>query len=181
MNRRFKSSLWLAVLAAVTVPMSAFAADAPPYATFEITVEPSQVASEVSPVVTAPITKDTVAFHIVNNTGKALYFNNGEADSFIPLVSNGTVEAAYAPGKEYKLVDADGNTVATWHLGQSPVASANASSVSASEFAEWGSTLQRVIENQKVSYQEPPAKPEPHYYERSSSSRRVSDTIRGYW
>lgn len=181
MNRSLKSSLWLAVLAAVTVPMSAFAADAPPYATFEITVEPSKVASEVSPVVTTPITKDTVAFHIINNTGKALYFNNGDADSYIPLVSNNTVEAPYALGKEYKVLDAEGNTVATWHLGQAQVASASASSASASEFAEWGSTLQRVIENQKVTYQEPPAKPEPHYYGQSSRSTRVSDTVRGYW
>jgi hypothetical protein len=179
MNHRIKRSLWLAILAAAIAPMAAFAADAPPYATFEIKVEESPIVSEVSPVVTSPITKDTVAFHIVNNSGKALYFNNGEADSFVPLVSNSTVEAAYAPGKEYKLMDGEGNMVATWHLGEAAIKSSGMQSASASEFAEWSSKLHQVIENQKVTYQEPPAKPEPHYYEKSSP--RVSDTIRGYW
>lgn len=181
MSHWFKSSLLLAVLVAVAVPVASFAADEPPYATFDITVESNPAVSEVSPMVTTPITKDMVAFHIVNNTGKALYFNNGDENSYIPLVSNTTVNAPYAAGREYKVVDAEGNTVATWHLGQSQAASTSMASASSSQFAAWGSTLQQVIENQKVSYQEPPAKPEPHYYEKSQPQPRISDTVRGFW
>lgn len=179
MSRWFNSSLLLAVVAAVTLPVSSFAADEPPYATFEIKVENNPTVSEVSPMVTEPITKDMVAFHITNNTGKALYFNNGNENEFIPLVSHGTVYAPYSPGMEYKVMDGEGNTVATWHLGEAKIASSSMASASASQFAAWGNTLQQVIENQKVTYQEPPAKPEPRYYERSQT--RVSDTVRGFW
>jgi hypothetical protein len=187
MSHVLKRALALGALVAVSLPAMAFASEGP-YATFNIKVEDTAAVSEVSPVVTSPITKDHVQFHIINNTGKALYFANGQEQSYIPVVSNNTVTAPYAPGQQYKVVDGDGHTVAQWNLEGGKVATANVNSASQAQFAQWGSTLQQVLENQRVSYVEPPAKAEPHYYTTGSHSRTVSyhhhsshKVIRGYW
>jgi hypothetical protein len=185
MSHVLKRALALGALVAVSLPVMAFAAEGP-FATFNIKVENTATVSEVSPVVTTPITKDQVQFHIINNTGKALYFANGQEQSYIPVVSNDTVTASYMPGQQYKVVDVDGHTVAQWNLDNAKVASANVSSASQAQFSQWGSTIQQVLENQKVSYVMPPAKAEPHYYT-GGSSRSVSNghygnkVIRGYW
>lgn len=182
MNHFLKGALLAAVVAVSMVPAGAFA-DEGPYATYHIKLEPNPKASDYTPAVTTPITKDHVAFHIVNNTGKALFFNGNEGE-YIPLVSNNTVTVPYKAGDEYKVVDADGNTVANWNLnGNSNAESSAASSASKEQFAAWGSTLQQVIENQKVAYQEPPAKPEPRYYESNStrSAQSSGTVVRGYW
>src|SRR5690349_20374847 len=115
MSHVLKRALALGALGAVSLPLVAFAAEGP-YATFDIKVENTAAVSEVSPVVTSPITKDQVQFHIINNTGKALYFANGQEMSYIPVVSNNTVTAPYTPGQQYKVVDVDGHTVAQWNL-----------------------------------------------------------------
>ncbi len=181
MNRFFKGALLAAAVAVAMVPANVFA-EGGPYATFEIKVNPNPSVSNLSPAIVEPITKDQVSFHIINNTGKALFFN-GNDGQYIPLVSNNTVTVPYKAGEAYKVVDADGATVAEWDLngrmeGQVP----NVSSASKEQFAAWGSTLQQVIENQKVAYQEPAAKPEPRYYEsRSSRSASSGTTVRGYW
>lgn len=184
MNRFFKGAILAAAVA--MVPLGAFA-EGGPYATFEIKLDQSSKFTDLSPTLAAPITKDHVAFHIVNNTGKALFFNNNEGE-YIPLVSNNTVTVPYQSGDEYKVVDADGNTVATWNLnGNKNRHVANVTSASQEQFAAWGSTLQQVIENQKVSYQEPPADPEPYYYGSRPAKQTASKTttrktiIRGYW
>ncbi len=181
MNRFFKGALLAAAVAVAMVPANVFAEDGP-YATFEIKVNPNPTVSNLSPAIVEPITKEQVSFHIINNTGKALFFN-GDEGQYIPLVSNNTVTVPYKAGDAYKVVDSDGATVAEWDLngrieGQVP----NVSSASKEQFAAWGSTLQQVIENQKVAYQEPAAKPEPRYYEgRSSRSASNGTTVRGYW
>ncbi len=177
MNNTFKHVLSVGALAALSLPLMAFAEG--PYATFEIKVESAAVESEVSPVVSSPITKCHVQFHILNNTGKQLYFVNGQAQSYIPVVSNNTVTAPYQVGQQYQLVDAEGHSVAKWNLDNVKIGVPNVASASQSQFSQWGSTIQQVIENQKVSYQEPPAKAEPHYYE--SNTTRTSGVIRGYW
>lgn len=181
MNRFLKGALLAAAVTVAMVP-AVFADDAGPYATFHIKLEPNPASSDASPAVTEPITKDHVAFHIVNNTGKALYFNNNEGE-YIPLVSNNTVTVPYHTGDVYKVVDTDGNTVATWNLNGNASSASSVSSASKEQYAAWGNTLQQVIENQKVAYQEPPAKAEPRYYEsHSSHSHTASKTvIRGYW
>lgn len=185
MNRWFKRTVCLAAMVAATVPALAFAEDSPPYATFPIKIESNPVASDLSPIVAAPITKDTVAFHIMNNTGKQLFFNNGKDSEYVPLVSNATVEAPYAPGMVYKVADAEGNLIASWHIDDAKIQKANVSSASASDFASWGNTLQQVIENQKVTYQEPPAKPEPRYYTSSGGANSRAESrrtvVRGFW
>ena len=188
MSTLYKRALLLGALVAASMPTLAMAADGP-YATFDIKVEATKVESEVSPVVTSPITKDQVQFHIINNTGKALYFANGQEHSYIPVVSNSTVTAPYAAGQVYSVVDGDGHTVAKWNLDNNKVASANVSSASQSQFSAWGNTIQQVLDNQKVSYQEPPAKAEPHYYSSSTktefhskpATRSAHRVIRGFW
>jgi len=191
-----KHALTLGVLAAMSLSMSAFAMEGP-YATFDIKVENTAVDSDVSPMVTMPITKDQVQFHIINNTDKPLFFMNGangQGQSYVPLVSNSTVTVPYQPGQEYKLVDADGKTVAKWNLENRMAKPqvANVMSASPSQFAEWGNTLQQVMENQKVSYQALPTKMEPHYYTKhhpmkrsighnKPSSHTAHRLIRGYW
>lgn len=189
MTNVFKRALLLGALVAVSLPVAAFAAEGP-YATFDIKVEPTAVDSEVSPVVNAPITKDQVQFHIINNTGKALYFSNGQEQSYIPVVSNNTVTAPYTPGQEYKVVDGEGHTVAKWNLEGGRMAASSASGASQAQYAAWGDTIQQVLANQKVSYQEPPAKAEPHYYsvarheavQHRTAVRPASHrVIRGYW
>jgi hypothetical protein len=179
MKHLLKSGLALAAIVCMTQSAMVMA-DEGPYATFNIKVENNPTISDVSPALTQPITKDKVAFRIENHTGRALYFEDNDKE-YIPVVSNDTVTAPYAPGKEYKLVDADGNTVATWTLGGKTY-QANAASATAEQFAAWSQSLQTVIANQKVTYQEPPAKMEPNYNEthtiRSTSS---GDVVRGYW
>lgn len=183
MNRFLKGAFLAASVAVAMSSAGAFAADGA-YATFDIKLEPNPQVSEVSPVVSTPITKDHVAFHIINNTGKALYFNSNEGE-YIPLVSNNTVTVPYQAGDSYKVVDAEGNTVATWNLnGNGAAKTTTVASASQDQFAQWGNTLQQVISNQKVSYQEPPAKPEPQYYQSKggASSQTASKTvIRGFW
>lgn len=182
MNRFLKGALLAAVVAVSMVPANVFAEENP-YATFRIKLEPNPASSEVSPVVTGPITKQQVAFNIVNNTGKPLFFNSNEGE-YIPLVSSSTVTVPYKMGDEYKVVDTDGNTVAQWNLNGNQGQAASVSSASKEQFAAWGNTLQQVIENQKVAYQEPPAKTEPNYYQsRSSRSAQSSSgtVVRGYW
>ena len=171
MSNGLKRALSLSALVALSLPMSAFAEG--PYATFDIKVE-------VSPVVHTSITKDQVQFHILNNTGKQLYFVNGQQQSYIPVVSNSTVTAPYQVGQQYQLVDGEGHSVAKWNLDNVTIGVPNVASASQSQFSQWGSSIQQVIENQKVSYQEPPAKAEPHYYQ-SKSATRTSEVIRGYW
>ncbi len=179
MNRFFKGAILAAAVAVAMVPAGAFAEG--PYATFEIKLEENPKASDYTPVLTAPITKDQVAFHIVNNTGKSLFFNSNEGE-YIPLVSNNTVTVPYKAGEEYKVVDIDGNTIAQWNLnGSAQSQSSSVASASQAQFEQWGSTLQQVISNQKVAYQEPAAKPEPRYYETRSSNTSSRTVVRGYW
>lgn len=188
MKSWLKSLFLLAVVSAVGQTSQSFADDNS-YATFHIVIEDNPQVSEVSPVVTSPITRNQVAFHIVNHTSKALYFANGDQSNYIPLVSNNTVTVPYKAGEQYKVVDGQGQTVAVWNLNGGAAtsnASSSQSSASASQYSEWSSQLQRVIENQKVTYQEPVAKAEPHYYEQSSSKRASSNAqqktvVRGYW
>lgn len=180
MSTLLKRALMLGALVAVSLPALAFAVDGP-YASYDIKVERTAAASEVTPTGTFPITKDKVQFHIINNTGKALYFSNGTEKSYIPVVSNSTVTTAYVPGQEYKVVDDAGQTVAKWNMEQQRVGATSASSVSQSQFSQWESSLQQVIQNQKVTYQEPPAKPEPHYYTSTPAAPSTSGVVRGYW
>jgi len=177
MKQWFSYSLLLAAVAMI-VPVSAFA-DADTVATYNITIENNPVVSDLSPEMMTPISKNQVAFHIINNTGRVLYFPDAGENAYIPVVSNNTITVPYTQGQEYKVMDMDGNMVAKWHLGDAKPITANVTPATAEQFAEWHSKLQEVIENQKVSYQEPPSKPEPRYYTKSSS--RVSHTIRGYW
>ena len=179
MTISLKRALALGALMAMSASGLAFADSEGPYATFDIKLESTAAASEVHPMVTAPITKDKVQFHIINNTGKPVFFARGQEQSYIPLVSNNTVTVDYAPGSEYMVVDGEGHTVAKWNLDNRMVGVPSVSSASQSQFEEWGSTLQQVIANQKVSYQES-AKSEPHYYN-SKPTSRTSDVIRGYW
>lgn len=183
-----KRALLLGALVAVSLPVAAFAADGP-YATFDIKVESTAVDSEVSPVVSAPITKDHVQFHIINNYGQPLYFVNGQEHSYVPVVSNSTVTAPYAPGQQYSVVDGDGHTVAKWNLDNGKLNSASSvGGASQSQFAQWGSTIQQVLDNQKVSYQAPPAKAEPVYYTQAHkpmvthhATHTAHRIIRGFW
>lgn len=182
MNRFLKGALLAAAFTVAMVP--AVFADGPPYATFNIKLGQNPAANaDLSPTLAEPITKDHVAFHIMNNTGKELFFNsNNNEGQYIPLVSNNTVTVPYHAGDEYKVVDADGNVVATWNLNGNGSNAAVASSASQEQYAAWGNTLQQVIENQKVAYQEPPAKAEPRYYEGRPAHHTSSKTvIRGYW
>lgn len=178
MKKWVNYSLLLAAVAMI-VPVAAFAEPADTVATYNITIENNPVVSDLSPEMMTPISKNQVAFHIINNTGKVLYFPDAGENAYIPVVSNNTVTVPFTPGQEYKVMDTDGNLVAKWHLGDAGPIKANVSSVTAEQFAEWDSKLQEVIENQKVSYQEPPSKPEPHYY--TKSAHRVSHIVRGYW
>lgn len=179
MNHWLKAGFVLAVVVCLVKPGAALADDGP-FATFNIKVENNPTVSDVSPALSTPITKDKVAFHIENNTGHPLYFGDANKE-YIPIISNSTVTAPYAPGMEYKVMDEAGNTVATWTLGGKSH-TANVSSASSEQFATWGQTLQTVIANQRVSYQEPPAKPEPRYYGGHTPSRVSSGSvIRGFW
>lgn len=195
-----KRSFLLASLVALTVPGLASAQDAPPYATFDIklgnAINTDHVL-KVTPEVSSEITKDTVAFHIFNNTGKEIYFVDGDQKQYIPLVSHNTVQASYYPGKEYMVFDMEDNAVASWTLGDAPVASANVTSASATDFSDWSQKLGQVIQNQQVTYEVAPAKPEPHYYNSTSSQQAApaavepaaapsypaqqNKVIRGYW
>jgi len=179
MKHWFNHSLLLAAVA-LMLPVSAFA-DAETFTTFDIIIENNPVVSDLSPEIMTPISKGQVGFHLMNNTGEALFFNDGTNSTYIPVVSNTTVVAPYEPGQEYKVTDMEGNMVAKWHVGDAKPITANVTPATAEQFAEWGSKLQQVIENQKVTYQEPPAKPEPRYYTQSSRRHHASDTIRGYW
>jgi hypothetical protein len=174
-----KRALMLGALVAVSLPALAFAVDGP-YASYDVKVESTAVDTEVTPTGTFPITKDKVQFHIINNTGKVLYFSDGKEQSYIPVVSNSTVTTAYNAGQEYKVTDDQGVTVAKWNLDNRKVGVPNVTSASQSQFSQWSTSLQQVIENQKVSYQEPPAKPEPHYYT-STPAAHTSGVVRGYW
>jgi len=189
MSNGLKRVLALGALFALSLPAVALAAEGP-YATFDIKVESTAADSEVSPVVTSPITKDQVQFHIINNTGKALYFSNGNEQSYIPVVSNSTVTAPYTVGREYKVVDGDGHTVAKWNLNGGKSTASSVSSASAEQYTQWGNTIQQVLANQKVSYVEPAAKSEPHYYYAASkpvfhvktaSHTTTHRVIRGFW
>jgi hypothetical protein len=160
----------------------AHAADDRTYLTFPIRIEKNPVASSTSPSTISPITKDHVAFNIINNTGEALYFTGSEKE-YVPVVSHTTVIAGYSPGQQYQVVDADGKAVASWTLGDKVISASGASSASADQFKAWEETLQSVIANQKVSYVEAPRKPEPSYEAHSQSSARSTqgEIIRGYW
>jgi hypothetical protein len=179
MKHLLKGGLALAAVVCMT-QSNVVMADEGPYATFNIKVEKTSTVSDLSPALVHPITKDKVAFHIENHTGRALYFE-GNAKEYIPVVSNDTVIASYVPGQEYKLVDTAGNTVATWTLGGKTYRT-NVTSATSGQFAAWGETLQTVIANQKVSYQEPAAKPEPRYYETHTTHTTSSgEVVRGFW
>ncbi|WP_373532040.1 hypothetical protein [Vampirovibrio sp.] len=182
MNHFLKGALLAAVVAVSMVPANVFA-DENPYATFRIRLEPNPASSDYQPAVNEPITKKQVAFQIVNNTGKSLFFNSREGE-YIPLVSQSTVTLPYQPGEEYKVVDTDGNTFAQWNLNRSQSEATSVSSASKEQFTAWGNTLQQVIDNQKVAVQEPPAKSEPNYYQSHSSTTSHSSSgtvVRGYW
>jgi hypothetical protein len=110
-----------------------------------------------------------------------LYFPDAGDRAYIPVVSNNTLTVPFTPGQEYKVTDLDGNLVAKWHLGDAPPIKANVVSATKEQFAEWGSKLQQVIENQQVAYVEPPSKPEPHYYTKHYYHRNSKHTVRGFW
>jgi hypothetical protein len=184
MSTLLKRALMLGALVAISLPVLAFADNEGPFASFDIKVESTAVDSELSPMVKDPITKDQVQFHIINNTGKQLFYVNGpDQQTYVPIISNSTVTVPYHPGQQYQLVDAEGHSVAKWNLDNSKMGATSVAGASQAQFSQWGSTLQQVIENQKVTYQEPAAKPEPRYSSNYSakSGARTSDVVRGYW
>ncbi len=183
MKSVFKNLMAAALFATLAVSV-AVRAEEGPFATFPIRIENNPVTTDVSPNVAEPITKNQVAFNIVNNTGRALYFEDTQK-TYIPVVSHTTVVTTYAPGQTYKVSDADGKTVATWSLGNQSFASSSASA-SSEQFAAWETSLQQVIANQKVSYVEPPKEAEPAYREATKtttvkSSTTTGTTVRGFW
>jgi hypothetical protein len=176
MNHWLKTAFVLAAVVCLGKPAFVMADDGA-LATFNIKVENNPTISDLSPEMSTPITKDKVAFHIENNTGHALYFAGNSDKEYVPVISNTTVTASYAPGQEYKLVDEAGNTAATWTLGGKDY-SAHGASASAEQFASWQQTLESVIANQQVSYQEPLSKSEPRYFEKHN---RNGSVVRGFW
>jgi hypothetical protein len=182
-----KSGKALLVLGLVCVSFNVAAmAEEAPFATFGIRLE-NTAAQTKEPVVTTPITKNTVSFHIENNTGKAVYFVNGNEKEYIPVVSNATVTAPYSK-EPYKVVDSEGKTVASWRLSQEAVEKANVNSASKEQFARWGEQIQQVLQsaqNRSFSYENTTSyesKAEPSV-SRASVRQPVKKhaVIRGYW
>lgn len=181
MKRQGKNILAMVSMLSIGLFSTVQAANEGSYRTFPIRIEKNPVVSSITPELTTPITKDKVAFNIINHTGRALYFAGTEKE-YVPVVSNTTVLADYTPGHEYQVVDENGKTVASWTLGDK-IVTASAASASSEQFAAWEQTLQSVIANQKVNYVEGPAKAEPSYEAQSKPSTRTSqgEIIRGYW
>lgn len=172
-----KKQLLLA-LSAMLLVGPAFAADGN-LATFNIRLEENPAQSDVLPVYSAPVTKDHVAFKIVNNTGKAIYLVNGNDRNYIPVVSNNTVEVPYQSA-QYKVVDEAGNTVATWQLQAGAQQAATVQSASAAQYSDWEQRIQTVLENSRnrswTAYTQ---------QQSQSTSRAVTPqentTVRGFW
>jgi hypothetical protein len=100
MKHFIKQSFLAAVVTSLSLSGMAFAQNEAPYATFDVklgsTINTDYVV-KVTPEMPSEITKDTIAFHIFNNTGKEVYFVDGEDKQYIPLVSQNTVFAGYTP------------------------------------------------------------------------------------
>jgi hypothetical protein len=172
-----KAMVALSALVIVSQAAAVFAEESP-YATFNIRLEENPVQSQIDPALTQPVTKDKVAFRIQNNTNKAVYFMRGDQKTYIPVVSEATVELPYST-QEYKVVDDAGNTMTSWYMGPYVPAKANVEAASQAEFEQWGQKLQQVIasaQNRTVHYsyqkQEAP-------YSGSRSER--GKMIRGFW
>ena len=174
-----KALVALSALVVVAQATAVFAEEAP-YTTFNIRVEENPVQTQIDPALTQPVGKDQVAFRIQNNTNKALFFMNGDQKTYIPVVSESTVQLPYST-QQYKVVDDSGNTVTSWYLGPYEPKMANVESASQAEFEQWGQKLQQVIasaQNRTVhySYNKEEAAP----YGGHSRSQR-GKTIRGFW
>jgi hypothetical protein len=180
----FKGGKALFVAASLAcVSLSAMAEEAP-YATYGVRLETTAVQIK-EPVMTSPVSKKSVAFRIENNTGKAAYFVNGAENEYIPVISQNTVIAPYTK-EAYKVVDAEGNVIASWKLTNNGAQNVNVSSASKAQFSQWGDQLQQVMEstrNRSVSYV---GKSEPAvFYSRSTSAPsapvKKHTVVRGYW
>jgi len=176
----------------------------PPYATYTVQVKCNPVLSKVQPV-QLPITKDHVAFRIVNHTRGPIYFvNEGTSTStssadnsqssdkqdYIPVVSENTVTVPYSPTEnpEYKVVDEDGNTLIKWTLNYPTVPPVTLASATPEQFNKWEQDIQGVLENTRNrTVPEDPSlqKSEPVYNDSPSSSNHQEShshsTVRGYW
>ena len=166
--------------------LSAFAADAP-FVTYNVDLEANGVHMDAAPVPTAGVTKENVAFRIVNNSGRAAYFVNGTERTYVPVVSQTTVTVPYTANQAYKVVDESGNTLASWHLQGGQVQQPTVQSASAEQYSEWGQRLQGVIENARnrtVSYSynktqttEATARPA----QSAPSQQEPKGFVRGFW
>jgi hypothetical protein len=175
-----KAFIVLSSVFCVATAASAFAEEAP-FATFHIQLENNQAQSMVNPVITSPVTKGQVAFRILNNTGKQAYFVDNQDNRYIPMVSENTVTIPYVEGEQYKVVDQDGKTIATWQLqnAQSSMQIASSSETKA-KYEDWSQRIQKVIQSNQVvatsTYQQSTQDAQTH-----SSEQTEGTTVRGFW
>lgn len=176
MKKLGKALVAFTAFVAVFQATAVFAEDAP-YMTYNIRLEENPVQTSLDPAMSQPVTKDRVAFHIHNNTNKEVFLVSGNDKSYIPIISENTVELPYSP-QEFKVVDKSGNTMTSWYLGPYMPARANVQSASAAEFEQWGMQLRQVIasaQNRTVSYSY--QKQEPMY----NNSPATGGHVRGFW
>ncbi|HEY9745848.1 MAG TPA: hypothetical protein V6C99_06480 [Oculatellaceae cyanobacterium] len=183
MLKRGKALLAVAGLVAAVVPSIAFSEEAP-FATYNIRLESTSVQTKAEPVVSSPITKGVVAFRIENNTGKAVYFVNGNQKQYIPVVSNSTVIAPYSQ-EAYRVVDNQGQLVAEWTLDAAASQQSVAASASQAQFERWGEQIQQVLEasrNRTVSFEQESKPAAAVMYTKTAKPAVSRNTvIRGYW
>lgn len=153
------------------------------YATYHIRLESNPALSEVLPATVAPEKKDQVSFHLINNTGKAAYFVNGEQKSYIPVISGSTVTVPYEYEK-YSVVDDAGKTIFTWNMHGKTEQSSH-TSASKAQYSQWNQQIQQVLAaSQNRSYNWEPKAAQTVKTERTvTTSSKVTRgvVVRGFW
>jgi hypothetical protein len=91
-------------------------------ATITINIQQPSSLSKTVPV-SQPITRNMIAFRLVNNYDRPLYFRfHDDARILIPAQSETTVNVPYLSGENYVVVDSDNRQIFSWHLSVAPSA-----------------------------------------------------------
>lgn len=182
MRKTYQLAASLVALAALAIiPMGQ--ANAETLKTYQAKVEPMNYLSKYPPSMIYSGEKDAVAFQVLNRQPRAVFFVKDGEKSYIPVVSENTVNLREitAEGRKYSIEDAEGNTLFSGEvrLGDKPEYLVQGSNAN---YDEWARQLARFNSPDYIprveEYQQNDPPRSANYRERNESTGK---SVRGYW